>query len=860
MSKNLLKYSLITCIFIFAITLFFFFINREKRRRPTGLTCEFKRQPLGIESRVPEFGWIVNSINKNDYQVAYQILVASNLSKINSNIGNMWDSGKIISDESINVKYQGKRLSPKSIYYWKVRTWNKNDEPSPYSSPQMFVTGIWGRWQAKWIKGGEYTFMRKKVSLPEKEIQHAIAFVTARDEYKLYINGRFIGMGPARSYNGKHPYNTYDVTKSLSKGRRNILSSLVHRGEFAMQLEIFYNDRSQDAIITDNSWKVRDGEKEPYEHIDARQYPYGWKTVNYDDSTWNEADVGDSPNKDCIAQMTYPVVAYEISPIKVINKGNGNYFFDFGKEILGGLRLTFTTSKPGHKIEIRLGEELLSKDTVKYILRTGNRYQEFWTLAEGKRTLEHYGYRAFRYGEILNAPSSLDARTVKAIVIHYPFNNRASYFTSSDRVLNDVWKFCKYSIKATALDVYQDCPTRERLPYEGDAYIQMLSHYCVDNEVLLQRYSMEYLFFHPTWPLEYQMTSILMAWQDYLHTGNKNSLKNYYGKLKEKTYESCENEYGLIDTNKLVKFPDILPGGGRVKPIVDWPPNMRDGYDFKPVNTVVNAFYYKAIALMAKIAEVLGNSSDKVYYTNKARRIKSAINTHLFNGKSGLYLDAKGSEHSSLHANMFPLAFGIVPEDKKKRIVNFIKKKGMVCNVYGAQFMLEALYEANEGGYALSLMRAKEGNSWGHMLNQGATITTETWDWHQKSNMSWAHPWGTAPANIIPRRLFGIQPLEPGYKKILIKPQVGNLSSGSIDLPTLRGNIHIDFKQIEGTSFSMNVDVPVNTTARVYLPKFGSSERRVDVDGNEVSGLVEGDYIYIDNLGSGSHKLLRESK
>jgi len=174
--------------------------------------------------------------------------------------------------------------------------------------------------------------------------------------------------------------------------------------------------------------------------------------------------------------------------------------------------------------------------------------------------------------------------------------------------------------------------------------------------------------------------------------------------------------------------------------------------------------------------------------------------------------------------------------------------------------MLEALYEANEGGYALSLMRAKEGNSWGHMLNQGATITTETWDWHQKSNMSWAHPWGTAPANIIPRRLFGIQPLEPGYKKILIKPQVGNLSSGSIDLPTLRGNIHIDFKQIEGTSFSMNVDVPVNTTARVYLPKFGSSERRVDVDGNEVSGLVEGDYIYIDNLGSGSHKLLRESK
>ena len=173
--------------------------------------------------------------------------------------------------------------------------------------------------------------------------------------------------------------------------------------------------------------------------------------------------------------------------------------------------------------------------------------------------------------------------------------------------------------------------------------------------------------------------------------------------------------------------------------------------------------------------------------------------------------------------------------------------------------MLEALYAAGEGDYALELMTdATSDCSWPHMIyDVGTTITLEAWDNKYKPNQDWNHAWGAAPANIIPRCLMGIEPLEPGFAKVRIKPQVGSLRSGSLDLPTVRGTIHVDFASMPNESFVLNVDIPANVEAMVYLPRLDSDLPDIVMDGRVVRGAVEGQFIAIDRVGSGKHRFER---
>jgi hypothetical protein len=142
---------------------------------------------------------------------------------------------------------------------------------------------------------------------------------------------------------------------------------------------------------------------------------------------------------------------------------------------------------------------------------------------------------------------------------------------------------------------------------------------------------------------------------------------------------------------------------------------------------------------------------------------------------------------------MFPLAFGLVPEERKASVVEFIKSRGMACSVYGAQYLLEGLYAAGEAEYALSLMTAAHDRSWLNMIKAGSTITLEAWDWKYKNNLDWNHAWGAAPANIIPRCIAGIRPLEPGFTKVLIKPQPGGLREFKCLHPTISGSISVSY-------------------------------------------------------------------
>jgi len=587
----------------------------------------------------------------------------------------------------------------------------------------------------------------------------------------------------------------------------------------------------------------------------------------------------------------YPLEVHELEPAYIVPKGKGNYFIDFGKAAFGTVKLTFTAACDGWQVEVQLGEALAGEYTIDHKPGGSLRYRKMvMPLKRGTNTYtvsvtpdqRNTGKRAvkmpedvgevmpFRYCEIVNSPSQLDRSVVKQVVVNYPFDDGASNFTSSSSILNDVWQLCKYSIKATSFcGVYVD-GDRERIPYEADAYINQLCHYCVDREFTMARYSHEYLITHPTWPTEWILHSVLMAWADYLYTGNSESIEKYYEDLKAKTLLELAREDGLISTKTGLltkKVSDSIHFSAKLNDIVDWPgasfgetavPGEQDGYVFREINTVVNAFHYRTLILMSRIAKALNKTEDHNYFRRRADVVKKSVNEKLFDSNRCVYVDGEGTEHASLHANMFPLAFGLAPDEHKKSVVDFIKTKGMACSVYGAQYLLEALYRAGEADYALSLMNSTSERSWAHMIyDVGTTITLEAWDKKYKPNLDWNHAWGAAPANVIPRLLMGIQPIEPGFGKMQIKPQVGNLKSGSISIPTIRGIVYVDFKSVKDTCFILNVCIPANTSARVYLPKLGTDNTTVIMNGLMHKGIIESDFVILDNVGSGKHRFER---
>ena len=262
----------------------------------------------------------------------------------------------------------------------------------------------------------------------------------------------------------------------------------------------------------------------------------------------------------------------------------------------------------------------------------------------------------FRYVEIENSPVNLTQDSARQIAVRYPFDENAAHFTSSDPTLNAVWELCRYSIAATTYaGVYVD-GDRERKPYEADAYIDQLGHYSLDREFTLARYSHEYLMQHPTWPTEWILHSVLMAWTDYLYTGDDRSLRAFYPDLKAKTLLALARPDGLISTVTPEVPKEVLTAihGEPLRDIVDWPVGERDGYEMRPVNTVVNAFHYRALEWMGRIAEAVERPAEAALYRKQAARVWQTFNAVLFDPQKGLYVDGEGSKHSSLHAIMLP--------------------------------------------------------------------------------------------------------------------------------------------------------------------------------------------------------------
>ena len=543
---------------------------------PTGLTVELLRAPdkAVITDPEPEFGWIFPQTEIA--QTAFQILVASSPEFLNTEKGDLWESGKTLSNRSINVSYKGKKLHPDSEYWWKVKVWGADGKDTEYSRAQHFYTGKFNRASDKWA------------------------------------------------------------------GQSN----------------------------------------------------------------WIESD-----NGNWVAENRQMATFVPVKPIIFEKTSNNSWFTDFGKSAFATLEFSATAENGNKKIEVYLGER--KNDNLTVNKKPGVSNIGFYkTTIELKKGTHSYKIEIprhdaryphsqklppfypevlpFRYVEI-NAPQNVAINSVTQKALFYYFDDDASAFKCSNENMNQVWDLCKYTLKATPfLGVYCD-GNRERMPYEADAYIQQLGHYSVDREFSAARYSAAFLITHASWPTEWPMHTIMMAREHFMYTGDTEFLASVYDDLKKKTLIDLEREDGLISTRTGKMSPEFLESihfdGNKLMDIIDWPKGTpkgerqsnsagptpegeRDGYVFTDFNTVVNTFHFYSLKCMADIADALGENEDKLFYKKQSEKVRESILKNMFDAEKGIFIDGIGTDHASLHANMFPLAFNMVPEKNIKRLLN----------------------------------------------------------------------------------------------------------------------------------------------------------------------------------------------
>lgn len=622
-------------------------------------------------------------------------------------------------------------------------------------------------------------------------------------KYRIYVNGARAAVGPFRPIEDGVPVlQQYDVSKHLRQGRNAlaVLSRGEHRG-FAICLEIVDANGTRHQILSGPHWKQREantvyrpvcwecpaidqyykggpGPGEYPEHLDGTVYPQGWRQTGFDDSDWAAATNLGSVLEECELCRTPPYQITRLLPQQVTRLGRGNYLIDFGRPVFGGIELG--CPQGGGVIELRLAEELQPNGHARYQLRSENCYQERWNFAEGSEPLEHMGLRMFRYAEVLGWRGEMDADAICAVAVGAPFDPDRSSMRCGEPRLEQVWQLCKNSVAYATADVYTDCLTRERLAYEADSYVSMLTQFATEGSFETARRTLAYLTRHPTWPCEWWQCYIPLFYEYLLHTGDRAFVDEHFTFLRDQT-----SFHHLMTRGLIREFPRERH--------VDWPPVSRDGYEFGEGNAVPNAYACWDLELLARMAEWLDRGKEARHFIEIAQELRAGFNRELFDEATGLYVDSLGSRHSSLHSNMYALRFGLVPQERVPRCLEFVKAKGMACSVFTAQFLLETLFRCGEDRAAVALMTSDGERSWLDMMRHGAVATTEAWLADNKVNMSWAHPWGSGPANVIVRYLFGVRPTAPGWADYVFEPRPGGIERGNLVVTTPRGRIKAGF-------------------------------------------------------------------
>ncbi len=354
----------------------------------------------------------------------------------------------------------------------------------------------------------------------------------------------------------------------------------------------------------------------------------------------------------------------------------------------------------------------------------------------------------FRYVEINHYYGPAKVRRIEF------FNDApddAACFESSDARLDKVWDFCHYSMLATSVFPCYVDGERERMPYEGDAYITELSHFCCGADYTIAERTIDHFMAHGefTWPTEWLLLTPVLAQNYVLYSGQRAPLERWLPTLPDKALPSMVREDGLL-----------VPTG-RVRDIIDWPEENRDGYEFGEANFVPNAYRY---ATLRTLYELTGRQT----FADQAAALRALLRRTML--KNGLFVDNPASDHTALHTAVFALRTGLADGEEIAAHQAILREKGMACSVFAAQFLLESCFIGGLDDLGVKLITADDRHSWFNMMRSGSTVTMEAWDELDKPFQDWSHPWGSAPANIIPRYIVGVRPTSPGFATFTVKP------------------------------------------------------------------------------------------
>lgn len=616
-----------------------------------------------------------------------------------------------------------------------------------------------------------HILFRKKAVLPRAE--KAVLKITADDYYKLYINGIFVSQGPAASYPRCYNYNELDVTPYLRGGENTFAVHTYHQGLINRvwvsgdRRQMLWFDLSLDGetvLVSDESWLCADHtgysslgttgyETQFLEQYDSSSPEVHFLKEDFDDSGWGNAAIFRHADYILRKQDTPQLTFSEAVPAKC-EPIPGGLRIDFGFEAVGYL----TAKAKGHEgdvVLIRAGEELNSDGSVRFEMRCNCRYEEKWILSGGDDTLEQFDYKAFRYAELF-FPETAELSDIRFVIRHYPFEQKAVYRTGSPD-LQRILKLCADSIRYGTQENYMDCPTREKGQYLGDISIAARSHAVLTGDTALMKKALrdfaDSAFICPGLMAvsgsslmqeiaDYSLQFPAMVCWVYAMDGDRDFLEEMEPAVTGLYWYFLHrlNPDGLLE-NVTEKWN-----------LVDWPDNLRDGYDFpltRPVgpglHNVINAFWCGFVDAMDEYYQLLGMPP-----TGRAERTKAAFIRTFYNEKTGLFCDSPALTHSAVHSNILPLLFRIGTEDEalRRRLIDFIAEKKLTSSgVYMAYFALAALMQ--EGEKELALQLTLDPGCWLNMLAEGATTTYEAWGKDQKWNTSLFHPWATAPLIVF---------------------------------------------------------------------------------------------------------------
>lgn len=690
----------------------------------TALKTEGLSNPLGIDVEKPRFSWKLEATTEqNVLQKAYQILVATSEENLLKNYGDVWNSGKVTSAESLWIPYAGMALKSNAPYFWKVKVWtNKGD--AEWSSAALWSMGLLSQndWKAQWIGldrampwDSETQWSRLSARYLRKEfpaaktIKRATAHISGLGLYELFINGERIGdqvLAPAPTdYRKSLLYNTYDVSSYLKTGNNAIGVTLGNGRFYTMRqnykpykiptfgypklhfnLTIEYSDGTTEVIGSNNTWKltsdgpIRSNNEYDGEEYDARKELTGWNKIGYDDSKWLAAERVDIPSgKLCSQMMPGMKVVDTIQPLSIQMVG-GKYILDMGQNMAGWLRIS-VKGNAGDSVKLRFAE-ILQKDgelymenlrdalvTDLYILK-GDAIGESWA--------PRFVYHGFRYVEISGLKYKPEIKDYIGEVVNDEMEYLGTLSTSND-VLNQVLKNAWWGIRGNYKGMPVDCPQRnERQPWLGDRTMGCWGEsFMFDNNAMYAKWGTDIReaqrhdgCIPDVAPAFWNYYSDNVTWPSalpmlcdmtYTQFGNKKPIEDNYASIK-KWLNHIRKEY-MTDQYIVTrdKYGDWCVPPESLELIHSKDPNRQtDGA------LISTAYYYKILQLMTRFANIQGLKNDAAEFTLLASKINTGFNKEFFRTDSLFY------GNNTATSNLLPLAFGMVPKQYVDTVCKYI--------------------------------------------------------------------------------------------------------------------------------------------------------------------------------------------